>query len=97
MKMLLKNGTVLEGNEQIRKDILIDGGRIEEIADDITAEADETVDCTGMLITPGFVDVHVHLREPGGEHKETIETGTRAAARRLHGHLPDAEHTAGAG
>lgn len=81
MKMLLKNGTVLEDNRQIRKDILIDGGRIEEIADDITTEADETVDCTGMLITPGFVDVHVHLREPGGEHKETIETGTRAAAR----------------
>lgn len=81
MKMLLKNGTVLEDNRQIRKDILIDGGRIEEIADEITTEADETVDCTGMLITPGFVDVHVHLREPGGEHKETIETGTRAAAR----------------
>lgn len=81
MKMLLKNGTVLEDNRQIRKDILIDGGRIEEMADDITTEADETVDCTGLLITPGFVDVHVHLREPGGEHKETIETGTRAAAR----------------
>src|SRR5699024_3355229 len=37
--------------------------------------------CKGQLVTPGFIDVHIHLREPGGEHKETIATGTRAAAR----------------
>src|SRR5699024_1893054 len=47
----------------------------------ITEQADKAIDCQGKLLTPGFVDVHVHLREPGGEHKETIQTGTQAAAR----------------
>ena len=42
---------------------------------------DEVIDGKGMLLSPGFIDVHVHLREPGGEHKETIETGTQAAAK----------------
>src|SRR5699024_9825989 len=40
-----------------------------------------TINCEGKLLTPGFIDVHIHLREPGGEHKETIKTGTEAAAR----------------
>ena len=49
----------------------------------------------GKLIAPGLVDVHVHLREPGGEHKETIETGTLAAARWIHYNLRNAKYTPG--
>lgn len=81
MRMLLKNGKVLENNELTAKDILIKDGLVEQIVEDINTDMDEIVELSGRLITPGFVDVHVHLREPGGEHKETIETGTKAAAR----------------
>lgn len=81
MSLLLKNGAVLENNEQVEKDVLITNGRIEKVAANIETSADETINLDGKLVTPGFVDVHVHLREPGGEHKETIETGTLAAAR----------------
>lgn len=80
MRRVIKNGFVLENNEQLQKDIAIEDGKIVEISDSIDNH-DEVIDANGKLITPGFVDVHVHLREPGGEHKETIETGTRAAAR----------------
>lgn len=81
MSLLLKNGLVLENNEQVEKDILIKNGKVEKVAANITDGADKTIDLDGKLVTPGFVDVHVHLREPGGEHKETIESGTLAAAR----------------
>lgn len=80
MTVLFKSGTVLTENGEVRMDILVDGGEIVDMAPQIE-QGDEIIDCRGKLITPGFVDVHVHLREPGGEHKETIETGTRAAAR----------------
>ncbi|HUS80511.1 MAG TPA: amidohydrolase family protein, partial [Armatimonadota bacterium] len=61
-------------------DLLIEGGHITRLAPPgDPLEADETVDASGMLILPGLVDIHVHLREPGAEHKETIATGTRAA------------------
>lgn len=80
MRRVIKNGFVLENNEQVQKDIAVEDGKIVEISDMID-NYDEVIDAKGMLVTPGFVDVHVHLREPGGEHKETIETGTRAAAR----------------
>ncbi len=81
MSLLLKNGMVLEHGEKTRKDVFIQDKKIARIAPGIDIEADETIDLDGKLITAGFVDVHVHLREPGGEHKETIETGTMAAAR----------------
>ncbi|EIT3882572.1 amidohydrolase family protein, partial [Listeria monocytogenes] len=63
------------------KDVLIQNGKVNLIADSIEVTSGEEFDATGKLITPGFIDVHVHLREPGGEHKETILTGTKAAAR----------------
>ena len=96
MKMLLKNGTVLEDNRQIRKDILVDGDRIEEIADGITTEADETVDCTGMLITPGFVDA---CPSEGTGRAQGNDRNGHPCSRtgRFHCSLPDAEHPAGAG
>src|SRR5699024_5109129 len=59
----------------------IEDGKIVEIGQTVTTRAEKVIDCKGAFISPGFVDVHVHLREPGGEHKETIQSGTEAAAR----------------
>lgn len=81
MTLLLQNGRLLNHNGTFeKKDILIEGERIANVATDIAATGHEVIDCGGKLLVPGLVDVHVHLREPGGEHKETIETGTQAAA-----------------
>lgn len=78
--MLLKNGVVLHDNELIEQDVLIEDGKIKAVGTDLDSDG-ETLDLAGRLITPGLIDVHVHLREPGFEHKETIESGTKAAAR----------------
>ncbi len=80
MNFVIQNGFILQGREQIRQDIRVENGKIVEMAETIAFDG-EVIDAAGKLITPGFVDVHVHLREPGGEYKETIETGTKAAAR----------------
>ena len=77
--MILKNGLIIENNKLIKKDILISDGKILEIRDEING--DDVIDCTNLLIMPGAVDVHVHLREPGYEYKETIKTGTLSAAK----------------
>ncbi|MEI3606703.1 dihydroorotase [Pseudogracilibacillus sp. SE30717A] len=82
MMIKLKNATRLNGNNQLEQcEILIEGELIKKIAPQINETTDKEIDCNGKLILPGFIDVHVHLREPGGEHKETISTGTKAAAR----------------
>lgn len=79
---LIQNAQMLEAGSLKKVDVLIDGKKIKQIAETIEATDDMTViDAKGQFLAPGFVDVHVHLREPGGEHKETIETGTLAAAR----------------
>lgn len=78
--MLLKNATLLLNNEEQISDVYIKDGKIAEIGQNLNSDK-EVIDCTGLLLTPGLVDVHVHLREPGFEHKETIKTGTTAAAR----------------
>lgn len=80
--LLIKNGRVVDPANGIDGDlsVLIADGTIVEIAPDITAEDCETVDVPGCIVAPGFVDMHVHLREPGFEYKETIATGVRAAA-----------------
>lgn len=62
-------------------DVLIDGKKIVKIQEQIEDEADKVIEADGRLLVPGLVDVHIHLREPGGEHKETIVTGSKAAAR----------------
>lgn len=77
--MILKNGRIIENNKLIYKDILIDCGIIKQIADNIDGE--DVIDLKGCLVMPGAVDVHVHLREPGFEYKETILTGTKSAAK----------------
>lgn len=81
MNTLLKNGTVIDyaSNTQKKLDILIENDKISKIAENIEVSADKVVDCTGLYIMPGMVDMHCHLREPGGEHKETIETGSKSA------------------
>ena len=81
-RTLIRNGRIIDPANQIDTtgDLLICDGKIDRIADHIEIEASETVDATGLIVTPGLVDMHVHLREPGFEHKETIASGTRAAA-----------------
>ena len=80
---LLKGGRVLDPSQVMdgTLDVLLKDGLIVSVGDAISASEDaRTIDCTGLLVTPGLIDVHVHLREPGGEHKETIATGARSAA-----------------
>ncbi|WP_336882976.1 dihydroorotase [Priestia koreensis] len=82
MSLLIKNGLWLnEQNEAEKVDVFIQNGVIEKIGADLHEGAAEVIDAHEKLLTPGFVDVHVHLREPGGEKKETIATGSHAAAR----------------
>lgn len=79
---LIANGTILDprSGKERRADILIRDGKIAEIGENLSADGVETYDASGKMISPGWYDMHVHFREPGQEHKETIETGARAAA-----------------
>lgn len=81
MKTLLKNCLILKGDDLIQKDILINGEHIESIKDIIDDENYQVIDIEKRFVSPGLIDMHVHLREPGFENKETIYTGTMAAAR----------------
>jgi dihydroorotase len=82
MKLLIQNASYIAFNgEKELADILIEDGKIVKIDKKIDTVADQKINADGMLVSPGFIDLHVHLREPGGEKKETIATGTRAAAR----------------
>ena len=82
MTKIIQNVQIVnnEGNLETTA-ILVQDGRIEAIGASITSNGAQLIDGKGQLLSPGFIDVHVHLREPGGEHKETIETGTKAAAK----------------
>ncbi|MCM3767990.1 dihydroorotase [Neobacillus niacini] len=82
MKILIQNANYLACEGHIKQsDILIENGIIVKIDKNIEKDADRKIDASGLLVSPGFIDLHVHLREPGGEKKETIATGTMAAAR----------------
>ena len=76
MKKLLIRSALVGGK---KRDVLIDGDRIEKIAADIDAGDCKVIDADGLTALPAFVDMHVHLREPGYEYKEDIESGSRAA------------------
>ncbi|MER8907323.1 dihydroorotase [Mesorhizobium sp. M0854] len=77
--LILTGGTVVNHDGQGFRDVGINGGRIAAIGDLRQASAGETIDCRGLHILPGVVDSQVHFREPGLEHKEDLETGSRAA------------------
>jgi dihydroorotase len=80
--LLIKNGRVIDpasGHDGVA-DVLIEDGRITAVAGHLDKEGAEVFDAKGLVVVPGFIDMHVHLREPGIEHSETIETGARAAA-----------------
>ncbi|MER8391372.1 dihydroorotase [Mesorhizobium sp. M0045] len=77
--LILTGGTVVNHDGEGFRDVGINGGRIAAIGDLRQASAGETIDCHGLHILPGVVDSQVHFREPGLEHKEDLETGSRAA------------------
>jgi len=81
-RLLIKNGRVIDpssGHDGIA-DVSIEDGFILGVGPNLTAVGADVFDASGLIVTPGFIDMHVHLREPGFEHAETIETGSRAAA-----------------
>jgi len=83
MKLIIKNGRVIDPANKIDgvMDILVEDGKISKIAGVIDAKTETVIDASSKIVMPGIVDMHVHLREPGREDKETIFSGTNAAAK----------------
>lgn len=83
MKLLIKNGRVIDPASATDEtlDILIDRGKIAEVKDKISSDDARVLDASRLVVAPGFIDLHTHLREPGQEYKETIKTGSKAAAK----------------
>src|SRR5271170_2579287 len=81
--LLIKNGRLLDpaSKTDARHDVLLHGPRVVRVGPDLTSSDAEIFDATDMIVAPGLIDLHCHLREPGQEMSETIETGTRSAAR----------------
>ena len=81
-KLLIKNGRVIDpaARRDEMADVLIKGGLVVRVGPNLHATGAIAFDASGLVVAPGFIDMHVHLREPGFEHAETIETGSRAAA-----------------
>lgn len=83
MRLLIKNGRVIDPATQVDEtlDILIERGKIADIKAKIEGDGSNTIDASRLVVAPGFIDMHVHLRQPGQEDKETIKTGSLAAAK----------------
>src|SRR5215470_6577345 len=90
MRYLIKNGSIIDPTRRVATvgNVLVEDGKVSRVTDlaDLSMEHEpladiEVINARGAVIAPGFIDLHVHLREPGEEHKETIATGTQAAAR----------------
>ncbi|MGB7761628.1 MAG: dihydroorotase [Bryobacteraceae bacterium] len=82
MPIVIRNGRVIDpaSENDCTADVLIADGRIVGVAPNLAAPSGEVFDASGLIVAPGFIDMHVHLREPGFEHAENIESGARAAA-----------------
>ena len=83
MKLLVKGGRVVDPSLGLDEafEVLIEDGHVAQVAEKAKGiRGAEVLDATGMIVTPGLIDMHVHLREPGQEYKETVRTGTLAAA-----------------
>ena len=93
MTLLIKNGRVIDPATRTDKqmDILVEDDRIAKRAEKIDTKADKTINAKGCYVMPGFIDMHVHLRDPGQEEKPG------GGARRIHHDPCDAEHKAGSG
>ncbi len=80
--MLLRGGRLIDpaSGTDASLDVRVDGETVVEVGEGLAPGDDEVLDCAGRVVAPGFVDLHVHLREPGAEDAETVETGSRAAA-----------------
>ncbi len=80
MNLLITNGRVIDPSQELdaKLDVLIEDGLVSRVDRRIKSSA-PVFDAAGLVVAPGFIDLHTHLREPGQEHKETIATGTRAA------------------
>src|ERR1700693_4844469 len=81
-KLIIRNGRVIDPASRLDaiRDVLVEEGRIAVIGEKLHVTGAEKFDASGLIVTPGFIDMHVHLREPGFEYAETIESGSRAAA-----------------
>jgi dihydroorotase len=79
--LLIRHGTILDPSQSLeaKSDLLLRDGKVAALGKDLKAEDAAMFDATNCIVAPGFIDLHVHLREPGQEYKETIETGARAA------------------
>jgi dihydroorotase len=82
MRLVLKGGRVIDPSQGLDEplDVLIEDGHVQKLGNRLDARGGQTIDVRGRVVCPGFIDLHTHLREPGREDKETIATGTRAAA-----------------
>ena len=82
MSLLIKNGTVVNPAKKQNEvaDVLVKDGKIAAIGQNLSAEGAEVYDATGLIVAPGLIDIHTHLREPGQEAKEDFHSGTQAAA-----------------
>jgi len=83
MRLLIKGGRVVDPatGRDARGDVLVSGKTIEKVGENVRTKADRVIDATGLVVAPGFIDMHVHLREPGYEEKETIRTGSMSGAK----------------
>src|SRR5881394_2744985 len=81
-RLIIKNGRVIDpaSKHDSVSDVFIENGTIAAVGVNLSSAGAEVFDATGLIVAPGFIDMHVHLREPGFEHSETIESGARAAA-----------------
>jgi dihydroorotase len=81
MKLLIKGGIIIDPSQGMEEvaDLFVENGQVSEIGRDLQVEGAEVFDAGGLMVSPGFVDLHVHLREPGEEYKETIASGVKAA------------------